>query len=166
MHGVRGSRGGHGQRVWRRDGLGGWVEFACRSNVTRGRQVETRGQLPSAGASGSASDNEIGVPPIWAEAMRNDGVPSTAGDAGVVGVGASAAPGLGRLLPLFGAAFFKAGVAACGVLEAWTWRAAAMASSPARSSSVSPFRDSAERGVVGSGCMCATVAAGAYRRRG
>ena len=86
--------------------------------------------------------------------MRNDGVPSTAGDAGVVGVGASAAPGLGRLLPLFGAAFFKAGVAACGVLEAWTWRAAAMASSPARSSSVSPFRDSAERGVVGSGCMC------------
>jgi len=98
--------------------------------------------------------------------MRNDGVPSTAGDAGVVGVGASAAPGLGRLLPLFGAAFFKAGVAACGVLEAWTWRAAAMASSPARSSSVSPFRDSAERGVVGSGCMCATVAAGAYRRRG
>jgi len=81
--------------------------------VTGGEHDGTSGQ------SQQQSDNEIRVPPIGNGDVYNDGEILTAGDAGVVGVGASGAPALGRLLPLFGAAILTAGVVACGVLDAW-----------------------------------------------
>ena len=47
--------------------------FTCRTSVTGGEHDGTSGQSPSAGALGSASDKEIGVPPIGNGDVYNDG---------------------------------------------------------------------------------------------